>query len=197
MKIFKRGAQRIRMDFATKCINSDLITLISQNLYETIKRETIGYGTPTKAMWSKINSYLDKTKNRMFLVKKDAPTSSTSFRTLIDHQLLHEISSIVLPRWVRKDHKAYFIDYGNYISWSKGRNRPIEQMLSDFIFPNWENYNSADVPDLLLDITPDIDKYITCEHCQFSNDRELAIVKKFNACMNCAESIKLEHTIGF
>lgn len=189
MKIFGLGTRLIKADFATKCINYNVVMEVAQRIYRREKRDTIQNGTPTKVMWKKINDLMSETNSRLFIIKDGDQKTSSSFRALIDHELIHEIPSAVLPRWVRSEHKAYFIDYGNFVDWKKSKSVPLDEMIQESILPSWEGIDESDLNRFLIKVIHDYDLYISCADCKFLNDRSNKVVQLFNICLNCAKSL--------
>ena len=69
MRIFQKSVHKIKSDFASCCIDHELIMEVSREIYRREKREYIGPNTPIKPMWSRINKYMEENDRRLFLIR--------------------------------------------------------------------------------------------------------------------------------
>jgi hypothetical protein len=189
MKLFGMGTHIISSDFANYCIDFEVVNEVSQRIYRSEKRETIKNGSPAKVMWKNINDHMDRENSRLFLIKDGDQKTSSAFRSLIDHELIHEIPSATLPRWVRSEHRAYFVDYGNYVDWKKTKAALIDEIIMESILPSWIGVDEAKLDSMIVDVVPDIDLFVKCHVCDFLNDRKGNVFIKLGACVSCAEKI--------
>jgi len=189
MKIFKYGAQTIRGDFKNYCLDFQVIDDVARRIYRSEKRETIKPGSPTKHMWSEINQYMTQSGRRVFVVEEGAQKTSSAFRALIDHELIHEIANSTLPRWVRRQHRAYFIDYGNYVDWRRTLQSKLGDLIAEYVLPTWEGMTEDDLADLTLEVVADADRYIHCDACSAMNDMSHPVFRKRRICISCGEDI--------
>lgn len=185
MKIFQKASNKISFDFKDKCICRDTIDKVARNIYRLEKRENISPGSTTKAMWTRINKHMYKTDNRVFLVHDGMQKTSSAFRALIDHELIHEIPSGALPRWIRSGFKAYFIDYGNYVDWKTTIDSSLFELVSESILPTWGGISQKDIKKMLVEVVPDLELYTTCNHCKNLNLNNQPAFKLHGFCLHC------------
>ena len=126
---------------------------------------------------------------RVFVVEEGAQKTSSAFRALIDHELIHEIANSTLPRWVRRQHRAYFIDYGNYVDWRRTLQSKLGDLIAEYVLPTWEGMTEDDLADLTLEVVADADRYIHCDACSAMNDMSHPVFRKRRICISRGEDI--------
>ena len=195
MKIFQKSSHKIGNDFRTKCICQRTINVVAQNIYRQEKRETISPGSATKAMWRRVNEYMYEKKTRVFIINDGAQKTSRAFRALIDHELIHELPMGSLPRWVRNNHRAYYIDYGNYVDWKQAHESSIDELVTESVLPSWEGIARTEVSRLMIEVVPDKDLYVVCVHCEGLNSLTHPAFEKRGFCLHCGEDPVKESSI--
>ncbi|GJL93278.1 hypothetical protein [Hyphococcus sp.] len=189
MRIFQKSVRKINSDFGSHCIDYELVMEVSREIYRQEKREYVGPNTTIKPMWSKINRYMEEHDNRVFLIREGSQKTSRSFRALIDHELIHELPAPTLPRWVRRMHRAYCIDYGNYVDWKRAKSTTAEDLIAEFILPDWTMFSEDDLHSLVIDVEADIDIYVT-HACGNIARRDHPVVKNYNLCPHCGDGLE-------
>lgn len=84
MDVFHKCAVKIRRDFKTKCISYDLVYEVSKNKYSVDKRKNIDPSSIAQDLLSRVNSYMDKTGRRTFIVANKKVGNSSALRKLVD-----------------------------------------------------------------------------------------------------------------
>ncbi len=130
MSIFQKCSLRIRRDFKNSCIDYKLISDVSKDIYRMQKRKAIDPSSISQKLLNLINSYLEDTGRRLFLVDHSNIISLTPLRKLVDEGLIHPIPSAVTHRRIRETYRAYHIDYGNFADWIETEQKDIKSLLA-------------------------------------------------------------------
>lgn len=192
MHIFLTCANEIKGEFETNCINKEIIFNVTADHYKRIKRKNIDSASVAQKLLEEINSYMNSTGRRYFIVKNNAALESLSLKKLVDEELIHQIPSAVTPRTIRDKFKAFYIDLGNYIDWARenNTNRLQEQTLS--IIPEFpedisdENASRYEIKPIYED-----KGMVVCTNilCGYIFDSINPVYKKFSSCPSCANTI--------
>lgn len=186
LQIFNKCSKMINYDFANKCINKEVIGKVVQEIFLTQKRKNLDKASPAFHLFKKINSYLDTTHNRFFLVENKEAKNSISLRKLSDERLIHPIPSACVSRQVRDLFKCYAINYGNYIDWYNSLEKKDQFAMSRSLLPriSKEEYN-----DYIISIEEHEETTTVCPICTFvfSKMEKSYALKKL--CPHCFEKI--------
>jgi hypothetical protein len=98
------------------------------------------------------------------------------------------------PRDIRDTHKAFVIDFGNYIDWLESRRMQVEEVLDDEITPNFDEQKNCKLEHYIIDSTLLENNMRICVNCKHRIDERHPVFIKWKACPTCAEPIDNEST---
>jgi hypothetical protein len=108
-------------------------------------------------------------------------------RKLVDEELVHQIPSSITPRCVQDSHKAYQIDFGNYVDWVKTKSADLSTLLNEAVLPSFPGDFQDTWSDYLIDTEQVEIDMVTCSHCEKKFRESHAVYKKLGACPHCGE----------
>jgi len=185
MKIFQKCSLRIKRDFEKECIDYTLISEVAKDLYRLHKRKTIDPNSTAQMMLRRINEYLENTGKRLFLVKNDDVVKSRALRKLVDEELVHQIPSGMTHRSIRDTHKAYHIDYGNYVDWIEAQKKALTDILDESILAEFPDDFMSDVESYVIPVVEESE--YQCDSCQKTFPRSNPVYTKLGGCPYCGE----------
>ena len=187
MRLFEKSFQKIRANFVDYSINSHLVIDVAQNIYAAHKRDVIAPNSISKQQWSLINRYMEETQRRYFIADHDSIFTSSSLRALVDHELIHEVPSTVLPREIRRNHKVYMIDFGTFVDWKKAIHAPVDEIVEETLIPVFTGSEMENVSDVQTKIIVDQEIWMSCISCCKTIERESPVVTRHNICPLCGD----------
>lgn len=190
--IFQKCSLKIKRNFDRKCICHDLVYEVSKNIYNTDKRPNIDPASTPQRLLSLINKYMAKTERRLFLVSNEQAVKSRSLRKLVDEELIHQVPSAVTPREIYDTHKAYLIDFGNFVDWVKSRNLDISTLVKESVIASFPTDFSTKIDEYMLDVESVIVNRIFCPNklCSHIFLMEDPVFQKAGICPKCATDIQ-------
>jgi len=191
MDLFNKCSLRIRRDFKNYCICHELIYSVSKAVYMADKRKNIDPDSTPQRLLVLINSYMESTGRRLFLVKNSQVKNSKSLAKLVDEELIHQTPSSVTPRSICDTHKCYLIDFGNYVDWVKTKQLDIATLLNESVLASFPDDFDQAYESYVLDVESIIKDRVFCpnQECGHIFLPSNPVYRKHKECPNCATEI--------
>jgi hypothetical protein len=127
---------------------------------------------------------MERTSHRLFLVENEQARSS-SLRKLVDEELIHQIPSAITHRSVSDSHKAYNIDYGNYVDWVATRKTDLSELLNEVVVPTFPKNFKGLIDKFTINIGDISDERGECKECGKVFDLVHPVYRKAKVCPGC------------
>ena len=185
MDIFHKCAIKMKLDFTTKCISHDLVYQVSRWKYSVDKRKNIDPSSPAQELLRKVNQYMDETGRRTFIVQNGKNGSSSALRKLVDEELIHQIPSSVTPRCIMDTHKAFQIDFGNFVDWVSTKKSDVSELLKETVVADFPADFGSRVTEFEIDVDQVEANLLTCPVCEKKIRKTHPVYKLHNLCPTC------------
>lgn len=185
MDIFHKCAIKMQLDFTTKCISHDLVYQVSRWKYSVDKRKNIDPSSPAQELLRRINQYMDATSRRTFIIQNSKNGKSAALRKLVDEELIHQIPSSVTPRCIMDTHKAFQIDFGNYVDWVTTKRTDISDLLKETVVADFPEDFDARIAEFEIDVELVEVDLLTCQACEKKIRKSHSVYKLHKICPTC------------
>ncbi len=189
MHIFQKCSVRIRRDFERQCISHDLIFEVARNTYSADKRKNIDPSSSAQRLLKLINSYMERTGRRLFLVENEKAIRSMPLRKLVDEELLHQVPSSVTPRSIQDSHKAYLIDFGNFVDWITAKRKDLSALLNESVLPQFPEDFDEYWEEFVVDVDEIEESRVRCPECKKNISQGHPVFVRARLCPSCASPV--------
>ena len=189
MNIFHKCSLRIKRNFEMFCIDHRAIYAEARNTYNTDKRKTIKTDSEAQKLLRIVNNYMETTGRRLFIVENSLVPNSEALQKLVDEELVHQLPSSITPRDICDSHKAYLIDFGNYVDWIETRKKDIAILLNESVIATFPDDFSTVMNEYEIDVAQVKNDSVECPNCNSKFSASEPVYKKANLCVHCAYEI--------
>ena len=189
MNIFHKCSLRIKRNFEMFCIDHRTIYAEARNTYNTDKRKTIKTDSEAQKLLRIVNNYMETTGRRLFIVENSLVPNSEALQKLVDEELVHQLPSSITPRDICDSHKAYLIDFGNYVDWIETRKKDIAVLLNESVIATFPDDFSTVMNEYGIDVAQVKNDSVECPNCNSKFSASEPVYKKANLCVHCAYEI--------
>ncbi|MBN1301823.1 MAG: hypothetical protein JW995_11470 [Melioribacteraceae bacterium] len=189
LELFLKCAGGIDFNFEESAITKKSIRDMAQKIYLLEKRNRLDKSSDSQKCWEHINSYMNNTQHRFFMIKNEEEKRSIHLRKLSDEEIIHPIHSSLSPRDIRNKYKMYIIDYGNYIDWYKSKKFPLDSIKQESIFPVFPADFEEKFKDYIITFEEILTNKIRCPFCGEFIPLDNIVYKVHKICFNCAGKI--------
>lgn len=186
MDIFHKCAIKMKLDFTNKCITHELIYQVSRWKYSVDKRKNIDPASTAQDLLRRINLYMDSTGRRTFIVQNSKNGASIALRKLVDEELIHQIPSSVTPRCIMDTHKAFQIDFGNFVDWVSTKSNDVSELLKETVAANFPIDFASQIADYEIDVELVEVDLLICRFCEKKIRKTHPVYKLHKMCPICA-----------
>ncbi len=189
LQIFEKCLLKIEYRCSEYALSRDLVRQVAWSIFLVEKRRSVEEASPAHALWEEVNGLLEKTGQRLFLVRNGAAGLSEALRKLVDEELVHQIPSAMTPRQVRDHFKAFYLDYGTYVDWVRSKRGPQGEVPDEGLIPSipadvLEHLDAIVVDPMLHD-----DARVECPECHSHFLRSAPVYVKSGWCPHCANPV--------
>lgn len=186
MDIFHKGQLEIKGNFHNFAITHHIVHSISRNSFKIDKRKTVLPGSSAHKLHALINTYMDNTGHRLFLIKNAQIPSSDALQKLVDEELIHQVPSAVTHRSICDSHKSFLIDFGNFVDHIEAKKRDIESLLNESVLAQFPEGFENCIEDYELNIEGIGNDFIECPECGKTFHKLEPVFVKARMCKHCA-----------
>jgi len=167
-------------------ITTPLVIEVATDFYKGTKRNLISGNEILISFIDTIDSYLEKTNERFFIIKNCDVKDSSEINELVDRRFIHQLPSQLIDRRIRNKYKFFLIDYGCLWDWRQSRKLGYENNIISPVL-NLTNEQINNIEKYLLPLDGLSKVYLFCYKCKrtFFSSHNVYIKRKI--CPHCGE----------
>jgi len=187
LELFDLCLHEIR-DIRENRITTPLVIEVSADFYKSTKRNLISGNEILISFVDIIDSYLEKTNERFFILKNGDVKDSSEIKELVDKRFLHQLPTQLIDRKIRNKYKVFLIDYGCLWDWRQSKKIVLDKgVISPVLNLTEEQISNIDNYILSLDGFSKV--YLHCNECKRTFFSSHNIYVKHKMCPHCGEYI--------
>lgn len=130
LMLLHRCLFNINYDLEHYAVNRVIIEEAAIGYYVNEKRNLISGNKVLTSFIETIDKYLEKHKERFFVISNDDVKRTAELSELVDKKFLHQLPSSLIDRSIRNKYKVFLIDYGCYWDWLKTKKIQADSEIS-------------------------------------------------------------------